>query len=173
MRTWIVLAATALALCGCASAEDEAASPPPAAQSPAAGSPSASTATILVSVGDAPPIRAEIADTAAERGQGLMNRPALPDGTGMLFVFPSPSGSRFYMWQTLVPLSIAFVNVDSVVSVTEMTPCPAPMPGDCPRYGADGAYTLAVEAPANWFTDAGVEPGDPVRFDPSPPIATS
>jgi uncharacterized protein len=128
---------------------------------------------IRVQVGDAPPIQAEIADSAAERGQGLMNRPTLPDGAGMLFVFPAPSSSRFYMWQTLVPLSIAFVDVDRVISVAEMVPCSASMPGDCPRYAADGPYNLAVEAPGNWFTRAGVQPGDPVRFDPAPPTASS
>jgi uncharacterized membrane protein (UPF0127 family) len=173
MRRWMVLAGIAFLLSGCGSAGNEEPSPPPAAASSAAGSPTASGPTILVQVGDAPSIRAEIADTAAERSQGLMNRPAVPDGTGMLFVFAGPTGSRFYMWQTLVPLSIAFVDEDRVVSIAEMSPCPASMPGDCPLYGADGPYTLAVEAPANWFSDAGVQPGDPVRFEPPPPTAAS
>jgi uncharacterized protein len=102
-----------------------------------------------------------------------MNRASLPAGTGMLFVFPGQSTSSFFMWQTLVPLSIAFVDVDRVVSVAEMTPCEATTPSDCPRYVADGPYTAAIEAPADWFTDAGVRPGDPVSFDPTPPPARS
>jgi uncharacterized protein len=128
---------------------------------------------VTVRVGAAPPVRAEIAETSAERSRGLMDRPDLPSGTGMLFVFPAPSRSSFYMFQTLVPLSIAFVDDDRVVNVAEMTPCPASTPGDCPRYAADGPYTLAIEAPGGWFTDAGVQPGDPVTVDPPPPAATS
>ena len=171
MRLPVLLGAAVLALCGCAAAEDGALSPSPTAASSSAAA--ANTDTVLVHVGDAPQIRAEIADTAVERARGLMHRPTLPDGMGMLFVFPAPSSSRFYMWQTLVPLSIAFVDVDRVVSVAEMMPCPATAPEDCPRYAPDGPYSLAVEAPASWFTDAGVQPGDPVTFDPAPPAASS
>jgi uncharacterized protein len=128
---------------------------------------------VTVRVGAAPPVRAEIAETPAKRSRGLMERPELPSGTGMLFVFPAPSRSSFYMWQTLVPLSIAFVDVDRVVSVAEMEPCTATTAGDCPRYAADGPYTLALEAPGGWFSDAGVQPGDPVTVDPPPPPAAS
>lgn len=158
-----------LLICACAPRDD--APPPPAVLE--SSTPTPTGPTTLVRVGDAPEIRAEIAATPAERGLGLMNRPTLPDGTGMLFVFAGPSGSSFYMWQTLVPLSIAFVDVDRVVSVAEMAPCRATTPAECERYSADGPYTLAIEAPGGWFTDAGVEAGDPVTFDPPPPAASS
>ncbi len=173
MRTGVLVSTTALLLlCACAPAANID-SPTPSVTQSAAGVTSGTASTVTVVVGDARPVRAEIADTPAERGHGLMGRPSLPAGTGMLFLFPGRSRSSFFMWQTLVPLSIAFVDVDRVISVAEMTPCEATTPADCPQYEADAAYTAAIEAPANWFTDADVQPGDPVSFDPTPPPATS
>jgi uncharacterized protein len=130
-----------------------------------AGTASPAEDTVVVRVGDAEPVRAEVADTPAERQRGLMGRTDVPAGTGMVFVFPGETRSSFYMYRTLVPLSIAFVNADEVVSVEEMTPCPSDTSGDCPLYEPAGTYTYAVEATAGWFAEAGVEPGDPVTVD--------
>jgi uncharacterized protein len=109
----------------------------------------------------APPLRAEVARRPDQRARGLMQRRELPDGTGMVFLFPGPSRGGFYMLGTLVPLSIAYVDGDRVVSVTEMQPCPGQ---DCPTYPAGGPYTMAVEAPANFFPEHGVGPGTRVRI---------
>jgi len=76
----------------------------------------------------------------------------------MLFVFPGQSTGGFWMKDTLVPLSIAYVNGDRVVSVAEMVPCP-PATSACPTYPAAGAYTSAVEAAGGFFTRHGVGPG--------------
>jgi uncharacterized membrane protein (UPF0127 family) len=141
---------------------------PPATPEPAA----AGTNPVVVRVGAAPPVTAEVADTPDERARGLMDREQLPSATGMIFVFAQPSTSSFYMFHTRVPLSIAFVDRDHVVSVAEMTPCPAKDAADCQLYPADGPYTLAVEAPGGHFTNAGVRSGDPVRIDGDLPTAT-
>jgi uncharacterized membrane protein (UPF0127 family) len=125
----------------------------------------------VVQVGAAAPIRAEVADTLDERSRGLMDRDRLPAGRGMVFVFPQPSTSAFYMFHTRVPLSIAFVDDGRVVSVAEMTPCRSGRAADCQLYAADGAYTLAIEAPGGHFTSAGVRPGDPVRIAGDLPTA--
>lgn len=117
---------------------------------------------VTVTVGDAAPLRAEVAHTPAQRAYGLMERDSLPAGTGMLFTFPIRGSSGFYMFRTRVPLSIAFVDGDRVVSVAEMTPCPAAQPDECPTYEPAGLYTMAVEAPSGYFTDAGVQSGDRV-----------
>ncbi|MGH8868011.1 MAG: DUF192 domain-containing protein [Actinomycetes bacterium] len=122
-----------------------------------------------VVVGDAPPVRAEVADSAAERGHGLMDRDRVPPGTGMLFVFDGPTQSDFYMFRTRVPLSIAFVDGTRVVGTREMPPCTADAPEDCPTYGVDAPYTLAVEAPAGHFSTAGVRTGDRVTVQPPLP----
>lgn len=110
----------------------------------------------------APPLLVEIASTAAQRQLGLMHRREVPDGTGMLFVFPGESSGGFWMKNTLVPLSIAYVHGDRVVSTAEMAPCP-PAETSCPTYPAAGAYTTAVEARAGFFPEHGVGPGDRMR----------
>ena len=56
-------------------------------------------------------------------GQGLMEREQVPPGTGMVFLYPEDVAEAFWMKNTLVPLSIAFVAADGQVSVHEMTPC--------------------------------------------------
>jgi len=133
-------------------------SPPGGPPSPAEGF----AGPVTVTVGDAAPLRAEVAHTPAQRAYGLMERDSVPAGTGMLFTFPVRGAGGFYMFRTRVPLSIAFVDRDRVVSVAEMTPCPSDRPDECPTYEPIGPYTMAVEAPAGYFTDAGVQPGDPV-----------
>ena len=75
----------------------------------------------------------------------------------MLFDFHEPQEVSFWMKNTLVPLSIAFVAADGrVVSVAEMTPCQA---DPCPTYAPAGPYRYAVELAAGSFGDAGVGPG--------------
>jgi uncharacterized membrane protein (UPF0127 family) len=126
----------------------------------------AATPQVTVHIGGVAALRVEVAASPAERGRGLMHRARVAPGTGMLFVFPDVTTSRFYMLNTLVPLSIAFVRGGRVVSVAEMAPCRAE---PCRLYPAAGPYTLAVEAPEGTFEH--VRPGDPVRVDG--PLPTS
>ncbi|WP_242424126.1 DUF192 domain-containing protein [Frankia sp. EI5c] len=107
-------------------------------------------------------IDAEVADSDAERRRGLMFRTDLPPGHGMIFDFGGETTSGFYMFQTLLPLSIMFVRDGRVVGVREMTPCSGDDPSFCPVYYSDGVYTHAVEAPA--YTFAEVTIGDPVAI---------
>lgn len=116
-----------------------------------------------VTVGPAPTLTVEVADSPEERRVGLMGRTDVPAGTGMAFVYPEPGRGGFWMKDTLVPLSIAWVLDDTVVGVGEMEPCPDGT--SCPVYypqDADAVFDLAVEAAAGTFTEAGVRPGDPV-----------
>lgn len=109
-------------------------------------------------------VRAELADTEEERSIGLMGRKSLSPGTGMIFDFDGETTSAFYMFQTLIPLSIMFVLDGRVVSVREMSPCPDHDPSACPTYHASGPYTLAVEASEGTFSTA--RPGDRVAIAP-------
>lgn len=103
-------------------------------------------------------LHVDVAGTQQEREQGLMNVTDLSSDAGMAFVWSEPTTGLFWMKDTLIPLSIAFVGQDGrVVSIDEMTPCTA---DPCPTYGAGGAYVLAIEANAGWFTDHGVKAGD-------------
>lgn len=76
-------------------------------------------------------IAIEIADDDAARQQGLMNRASVPDGTGMLFVFPDSQERTFWMKNVLIPLDMLFIDASgSIVSIAqnvracEADPCP-------------------------------------------------
>jgi uncharacterized membrane protein (UPF0127 family) len=100
----------------------------------------------------------DVADDAEERRRGLMGVESLPTNEGMAFVFDEPVGSTFWMKDTLIPLSIAFVGEDDrVIGVRDMQPCEA---DPCPSYGIDEEYVLAIEANLGWFEDHGIEAGD-------------
>ncbi|HEY4789997.1 MAG TPA: DUF192 domain-containing protein [Actinomycetes bacterium] len=116
--------------------------------------------------GPARTVRLEVAADPAARNRGLMGRRQVPEGTGMVFLYPADVSESFWMKNTLVPLSIAFVAADGrVVSVAEMTPCQA---DPCPTYAPAGPYRYAVELAAGSFGDAGVGPGAKVvPADPS------
>jgi uncharacterized membrane protein (UPF0127 family) len=110
--------------------------------------------------GDPVTVRLEVAADPATRARGLMEREQVPEGTGMVFLYPADVAEAFWMKNTLVPLSIAFVAADGrVVSVAEMTPCRA---DPCPSYAPAGPYRYAVELAAGSFGAAGVGPGDKV-----------
>ena len=100
----------------------------------------------------------EIADEPEEQRRGLMGVSSLASDEGMAFVFDEPVDSTFWMKETLIPLSIAFVDEeDLVIDVRDMQPCEA---DPCPSYGVDEPYVLAIEANLSWFDDHGIEAGD-------------
>jgi uncharacterized protein len=100
----------------------------------------------------------EVADDAGEQRRGLSGIEQLPGNEGMAFVWQEPVGSTFWMKDTLIPLSIAFVDeTGRVIDVLDMQPCES---DPCPTYGVDEPYVLAVEANLGWFDDHGVGAGD-------------
>lgn len=132
------------------------------ATSGAAPTDTARTVDYRLEPGDGDPVtvRLEVAADPATRARGLMEREQVPEGTGMVFLYPADVAEAFWMKNTLVPLSIAFVAADGrVVSVAEMTPCKA---DPCPSYAPAGPYRYAVELAAGSFGAAGVGPGDKV-----------
>lgn len=102
----------------------------------------------------------EIADDEAKREYGLMNRRSLPPDAGMLFVFNPPANAKqvyFWMKDTLIPLSIAFVDPNlTVESLQEMSPLSQD------GHYAPRDYAYAIEANAGFFTNHGVSNGDTV-----------
>jgi uncharacterized membrane protein (UPF0127 family) len=89
-----------------------------------------------------------LADTPQRVARGLMEvtDPALGGYDGMLFVYPYDTEGAYWMRNTPMPLSIAFLDGDGrVVSTADMAPCGDSL--DCPRYRPDGPYRFAVEVP--------------------------
>ena len=140
-----LLASVSLAAASCTSSEG----------TPAPATPSARV--VFASIDESLAVR--IADSEEERRYGLMGVESLPPDEGMAFVYDEPTASTFWMRNTLIPLSIAFVDAEGrIVAIEEMTPC---VVDDCPTWDAGGAtYTLAIEANAGWFADHGVAVGD-------------
>jgi hypothetical protein len=133
---------------------------PPGAQGAAAGGgPSGALALDYQLRGSGQPVTVhlEVASDPPSRTRGLSGRTSVPPGTGMVFLYPRDSTGGFWMKDTLVPLSIAFVATSGrVVSVSEMVPCKA---DPCQVYNPGGPYRYAVELPAGGFAAAGVGPG--------------
>lgn len=101
-----------------------------------------------------------VAADATARSLGLMEREDLPDGTGMVFLFPSEADSAFYMYRTRMPLSIAFYGQGGrVLRVLDMQPCTAQDPAACERYNPGVTYSGAIEVEQGFFAEAGVAEG--------------
>ena len=100
---------------------------------------------------------AEIAATEATRTTGLMNRFSLQPDHGMLFVFSDPQPLAFWMKNTYVPLSIAFIGADGrIVNIDDM----APRTED--RHPSRGLALYALEMKKGWFAERGIGSGDAV-----------
>jgi uncharacterized membrane protein (UPF0127 family) len=101
-----------------------------------------------------------VADTAEERRRGLMGVTDLGDAVGMLFVFATEGHPRFYMWQTPMPLDIAFFAADGTfVDSASMHPCLQPPSDACPRYAPAEPAMLALELPSGGLSEFDVAPG--------------
>lgn len=106
-------------------------------------------------------VAVRVAATPDARARGLMGVAELPDGTGMLFVYPDAAAhGGFWMRGTLVPLDIAFAAGGEVVAVATMTPCAA---DPCPITRPGRPYDAALEVPAGWLAAQGVGPGATLR----------
>ena len=100
-------------------------------------------------------VRAEVASTAAARGQGLMYRDAVPEGTGMLFVFDREALRSFWMQNTYVALDVAFIDANfTIVDIQQMEPETTDI-----HDGARPAM-FALEVRQGWFAGKGISVGD-------------
>jgi uncharacterized membrane protein (UPF0127 family) len=105
----------------------------------------------------------EVADSREERARGLMGRESLPETAGMLFVYPEDSRARFWMKDTLIPLSIAFLSGEGrILAILDMEPCSV---DKCPLYDAEVPYRMALEVNRGTFERIGSDVGDLVRIE--------
>ena len=133
-------------------------------ESPVAVEPGSSPLPILTitnSVGEEVPVRVEIADTDAERQTGLMGRTTLEGDAGMLFVFDQEQTLSFWMKDTLIPLSIAYIDSEGrIVDIQDMQPLDD-LP---PQYVSAEPAQYALEVNQGFFEERGVTVGDMVAL---------
>jgi uncharacterized membrane protein (UPF0127 family) len=117
---------------------------------------------------DAFSLNVEIAETEEAQAFGLMERDVLPANEGMVFVYGEPEARAFYMYQTRIPLSIAFFDADStIVSILEMMPCTYPRSDLCDTYSSGVPFVGAVEANQDYFETRGIQAGDRIELERS------
>ena len=122
------------------------------------------TATIVVigGEGEGVELTVEVARTSGERSLGLMFREELPEDDGMLFVFPEDTEAGFWMRDTLIPLSIAFIAADgTILDLQDMEP----LSEDTHR--PSEAYRYALVVNQGWFRERGFDVGDRVEMPDS------
>ncbi len=101
----------------------------------------------------------EVAQTPGERSVGLMGRKHLGKDEGMLFIFEIEDYHGFWMKDTLLPLSIAFIGKDGrIVWMTDMKPL------TLDSHVPPKPILYALEMNKGWFSSHGVKEGDIVRF---------
>ena len=148
-----------LSLAGCAGGSAGTSSEPRAttADSGDARASNLPTVTIDASGGEEVEVRVEIADDASERARGLMHRTALAENRGMLFVFPDEEELSFWMKNTLIPLSVAFMDSEGrIVDIQDMKP----LDDEPPSYVSAEPARYALEVNRGFFEERGVEVGD-------------
>ena len=128
--------------------------PPARAQ---VGKPNTGLATTKLTIGAAT-LTAEIADTAEHRAIGLMHRFSLAPDSGMLFVFDAPRPQSFWMRNTYVALSIAFIDEHgTILNIEDL------VPKDERTKWSIGPALYALEMRRGWFAQKGIGPGARVQ----------
>jgi uncharacterized protein len=106
---------------------------------------------------------AEVARTPEETSTGLMYRFSLKPDHGMLFVFERSEPRAFWMKNTFIPLSVAFVAPDGrIVNIDDMAP------KDETLHWSRGPAMYVIEMRRGWFAERGIRAGDRVMGLPPP-----
>ena len=99
-------------------------------------------------------IRAEVADSMGTRMEGLMHRKSMPQGSGMVFVFEENAPHCMWMKNTLIPLSVAFIDeFGEIINIADM------QPHSEQSHCAAARALFALEMAKGWFAQRGVKPG--------------
>lgn len=120
--------------------------------------------TVRLTAGGMHVIQAEVAQSPQERMTGMMFRTEMPANAGMLFVFEYAAPHCFWMSNTLLPLSIAFLADDgTVINVDEM------QPRSTMNHCAAQPVRYALEMNQGWFTKRGIKAGSRLQGGPFGP----
>jgi len=126
------------------------------------GKPNTGLPTTKLTIGSQT-LTAEIAANDEQRATGLMHRFSLPPDHGMLYVFEQVRPLSFWMRNTYIPLSIAFIDANGrIVNIEEMAP-----QNDRSTWSA-GPALYALEMRKGWFAQKGIKPGAIVQGLPPP-----
>ena len=99
-------------------------------------------------------IYTQVASTATQRATGLMFRTSMPPGEGMLFVFDTPAEQCFWMKNTLLPLTAAFVADDgTIVNLVDMKP------QSTDSHCSQKPVRYMLEMNQGWFEKKGIKAG--------------
>lgn len=114
------------------------------------------TATLLL---HQHPLSVEVVDNDASRARGLMFRQTLDKDAGMLFVFPDEQKRCFWMKNTFIPLSIAYINHQGVITdILDMQAL-----DETPVCSTQEAM-FALEVNQGWFQQKGIHTGETIQF---------
>ncbi len=109
-------------------------------------------------------VMAQVAQTDQQRAIGLMHVKEMPPHEGMLFVFDQPGTQCFWMRNTLLPLSIAFLADDgAIVNIAEMKPL------DETSHCSTQPVRYALEMNQGWFAKKGLKAGSKLTGGPFRP----
>ncbi|MHB1161268.1 MAG: DUF192 domain-containing protein [Chloroflexota bacterium] len=129
------------------------------AASPSGPGPAAPAARITTASGRQVAVRLEVADTPETRATGLSRRPSLPEDAGMLFVFPADGQAAFWMKDTLIPLSIAFISAEGrILEIQDMERLSEEL------HRPAQPYRYAMEVNQGFFKRNEINAGDRVEF---------
>ena len=103
-------------------------------------------------------IRAELADSMGTRMEGLMYRKSMPQGSGMVFVFDETASHCMWMKNTLIPVSVAFIDeAGAIINIADM------QPHSEQSHCAARPARYALEMNKGWFAQRGIKPGAKLR----------
>ena len=103
-------------------------------------------------------IQAELADSMETRMVGLMHRKSMPPGSGMVFVFDENAAHCMWMKNTLIPLSVAFIDeAGAIVNIADM------QPHSEQSHCAARPARYALEMNKGWFAQRGIKAGAKLR----------
>lgn len=104
-------------------------------------------------------ITAEVADDTQERTAGLMFRKELAADSGMLFVMPQQTQAVFWMKNTLIPLSVAYISASGIIlEIHALKP-----KDETPVPSVFQSIAFALEMEQGWFEKNGISPGDKLK----------
>ena len=108
--------------------------------------------------------RVEVARTDEQKRQGLMNRKSLGDREGMLFVYETDRHLAFWMKNTTIPLTLAFLSKDGrIMQIEQLKPL------SLKSVVSERAVRYGLELPAGVLDELGIKVGDPVQLPPDFP----